>query len=69
MVETLHPVALAYAQGIEAGRMRATPPSECPWPSDEHEACVAWFAGYSMAALATAKPTPIMIAAPQAVTS
>jgi hypothetical protein len=44
----IHPIAIAHMQGIQAGRSAATTPLDCPWPIEDHEACQAWFAGYSL---------------------
>lgn len=55
MTDTLHPIALAHAQGLLAGRAPGVMPAECPWPTHDHEAVLAWFAGFSIGALVSFK--------------
>ena len=52
MAEISHPIALAHAQGLTAGKSAEATPLECPWPIHEFDACLAWFSGYAIGALA-----------------
>lgn len=55
VANALHPIALAHAQGLLAGKTSGVMPAACPWPMQDHDAVLAWFAGFSIGALASAK--------------
>ena len=52
MSEITHPIALAHAQGLQAGKSAEVSLLECPWPIHEYEACLAWFSGFAVGSLA-----------------
>ncbi|RYF02982.1 MAG: hypothetical protein EOO77_31755 [Oxalobacteraceae bacterium] len=52
MPESLHLSAIAHSQGIQAAKTGKTP-LDCPWPTRHYETCQAWYAGYSVAVIAT----------------
>jgi hypothetical protein len=52
MAEISHPIALAHAQGLQAGKFAEATPLDCPWPIHEYDACLAWFSGFAIGALA-----------------
>lgn len=52
MADPIYLLAVAHVQGIRAGMTPTDSPPHCPWPVEYHDACVAWFAGYSVAVLA-----------------
>lgn len=39
-------------QGLQAGKSAGLTPLDCPWPIQNYDACLAWFAGYSIGDLA-----------------
>jgi hypothetical protein len=44
----IYPIAIAHMQGLRAGKSGVMTPLDCPWPIENYEACLAWFAGYSI---------------------
>lgn len=56
----IHPVAIAHIQGLQAGKRAAAKLPECPWPIHDYEACLAWFAGYSISTLVQSEHDPIL---------
>lgn len=52
MAKAINLIAIAHLQDIRAAQKRAELVPECPRPVGYHEACVAWFAGYSVGSLA-----------------
>ena len=52
MDESVHPIAIAHMQGLQAGKSAGMTPLECPWPIQNYDACLARFAGYSIGDLA-----------------
>ncbi len=50
-----HPVAIAHSQGMEAGKASEASPYSCPWPAQDYEAVLAWFAGFSLGVLVNSK--------------
>ena len=58
MAEFSHPIALAHAQGLQAGKSAEATPLGCPWPIHEYDACLAWFSGFAIGALARSPNVP-----------
>jgi len=59
MDEISHLIALAHAQGLQAGKSAEAAPLECPWPIYEYDACLAWFSGFAIGALARSSNAPV----------
>jgi len=49
---SIHPIAIAHLQGAQAGKSAGMTPLDCPWPIQNYDASLAWFAGYSLGNLA-----------------
>ena len=58
MAEISNPIALAHAQGVQAGKFAEGALLECPWPIHEYDACLAWFSGFAVGALARSSNAP-----------
>ena len=55
MCSDVHPVAIAHFQGMQAGKAPEASPYLCPWPAQDYEAVLAWFAGFSLGVLTNSK--------------